>query len=146
MARATTAPTRTFAELISAMPFTTRQANATGILPPILRSMAHLLYLAAALSDEATPVETAEAEAELDHAQEHWNATTVTDVVSSATNQAIANFGLAIAAARTEYTGWATREVQSRNIRDLANRAIGLTVILDRELLGLRDSEAGSSL
>lgn len=146
MARTTASPTVTFEQRIALLPMQAREQNASGLLPPIVRAMGHVSYLAACLFDADQLVPDDAAITELEAARDHWNVIDTTAVLSPPAREALTNYGLAISDAINEYISWGTREARLGHIRNLANRAAGLTVQLDRELAGLRGSDAGISL
>ena len=134
-----------FTDTIRSIPYAARSAQATGYLPPTLRAMGHILYLTGCLADENVTVSDIEAIEELQQAREHWNGRAPTDATSTAINEQTRLIGTALEEAVTEYEGWDdTHRVQ--NLRDLANRIVGVSCALDRELLGLTGSDPGSSL
>lgn len=134
-----------FTETIRAIPYTPRGQQASGYLPPILRAMGHVLYLTGCLADENVTVTTEEAIAELQEAENHWNACATSPALSEAIVARGTSIGTAIVEARDEYASWAEdRRVQ--NLRDLANRVIQFSCDLDRELIGLTGSDPGTSL
>ena len=134
-----------FTDTIRALPFTPRTANASGFIPPMLRAMGHILYVLGCLADEAVPKTDEEVLNELRHAQEHWNARATTEAVSTPTRDRAASIGTALTEAIEEYPGWET-DARINNLRDLAHRLIQYGADLDRELVGIRDSDPGTSL
>lgn len=140
---ATRTRTQTFEEAIATIPYSPRQTAASGLLPPIMRALNHVTFLASWLADETAPPTDELALTELTAAKEHWNVRALPGVLSAATNQALAQYGIALDAASTEYISWETRETRLTNIRKLANHGAGLCAALDRELIGIRDSDPG---
>lgn len=134
-----------FTDTIATIPFAPTQQAATGFLPPLVRGMGHVLYLLGCEADEAVTVTPEQATAELTAAREHWNARSETNNVSSLARERSTTLGLAISEALNEYTGW-TPDQRTSNLRDLSNRIVAYTAELDRELIGLTGSDAGSSL
>lgn len=136
-----------FATDIAAIPLTARQTDAKGFLPPIIRATGHLLFvLADAATEEGHRILTDdEALEELTHAKGHWDAITTNEAISTPTKTLITAFGKAVSSAITEFPDW-DRNARITNLRDLGNRAAGISAALDRELVGLRDSDAGLSL
>lgn len=134
-----------FADTIRTLPFAGRTANASGFLPPLLRAMGHILYLAACAADANITINAGEGEAELDHAREHWNARANTQAVSTAARDRATAIGTALTEARAEWPNW-DRETRTNNLRDLAQRLVQYTADLDRELVGIRDSDPGTTL
>ena len=134
-----------FTDTIRALPFTPQTQQAQGFLPPMLRAMGHILFLNACLADENVTVADAEALNELRHAQEHWNARADTPAVSTASRERATTIGTAITEAIAEYEGW--NETQRiGNLRDLSHRILQYGADLDRETVGLTNSDAGTSL
>lgn len=134
-----------FADTIRQLPFTPTTARARGFLPPIMRGTQHILYLLGCIAEEAMPVTDQQAEQELTHASEHFAAIAQTGFVSNAVADRAALIRTAVNEARTEFPAW-NADARIANLRDLANRSAQLCADLDRELVGLRDSDAGSSL
>jgi hypothetical protein len=135
----------TFATAIAALPYNARGTNAAGFLPPIVRAQGHILFALAASSDDTLPVTNEDVIEELVHAQIHWGAITTPEAVSRATAAHIDNFGEALTFAVNDYQGW-TEAQKVTNLRDLANRLAGLSAVLDRELVGITDSDPGYQL
>lgn len=136
----------TFTEALAAVPLTTRGTDATGFLPPIVRAQGHLGLVLAVVADEDDASMTDEQLLdELQQARNHWSAIMVPEAVSSTARQSIENLGDLIDATNGEWAGW-EREDRVKNLRDVANRVVAFTAALDRELVGLTDSDAGSQL
>lgn len=134
-----------FADTMKTLPFTPRTPQGSGFFPPIFRASQHILFLLACVADENVPVEDGEAVGELQQAMEHWNARAKITTVSTASLDRANILGTAIAEAAGEYTAW-TPENRTANLRDLANRIAQFSADLDRELVGLRDSDPGTTL
>lgn len=134
-----------FTETMAQLPYTPRTQQASGFIPPLLRAMGHILYLLGVLSDDKTEVSDEEAVTELTHAREHWNARAETSAVSAAAVERAALIRTALNEAVAEFTGW-NADQRTANLRDLNNRILQYTADLDRELVGIRDSDPGSSL
>lgn len=134
-----------FADSIALLPFTARGTNAAGFLPPIFRAMGHLLLVVAITADPTDETPLTELGQELRDAKDHWDAINHNQALSAGMAQHLVSFGHALNDAEAEFSDW-TPEVRTRNIRDLANRAAGLAALLDRELIGLRDSDPGYQL
>lgn len=136
----------TFDEALTAVPFTTRGTDATGFLPPIVRAQGHLSLVLAVTADEEDESMTDEQLLdELNQAGAHWAEIRVPEAVSTATGETINTLRNLIFATREAWIDW-DRETRVKNIRDVANRIVGFTAALDRELVGLTDSDAGSQL
>lgn len=134
-----------FTDTIRSIPFTPNSVHARGFVPPIIRAMGHILFLTGSLADENVTVAATEAEAELQAAEDHWNARATTPAISEAIATRASTIGTAIHEARSEFASW-TEANRLQNIRDLAHRIVGFCADLDRELVGLTDSDPGSSL
>lgn len=134
-----------FGNTIATLPFQSRSPLGSGFLPPMIRAMGHILYLVGCLADENITVTTEEAQAELEHAREHWNARATTESVSTSAAEQATIIGQAISEAHAEFADWAD-EAKVNNIRDLAHRILQYSANLDRELVGLTNSDPGSSL
>lgn len=134
-----------FAETIQTIPFNPRQPQATGILAPFNRASGHVLYLLGCLADDTQTVAEEDALAELNHAQEHLDARQRTANLSAQAEAHLTALNTATAQLREEFTNW-DDETKIRNTRDLAQRFIGISAFLDRELVGLPGSDPGSTL
>jgi hypothetical protein len=134
-----------FADTLRTLPFTPQTPNGRGFIPPMLRASVHTLFLAACLADENVTVSTEEALDELRHAQTHWTARTDTTAVSTATRERATTIQTALTEAIAEFEGW-DENTRINNIRDLGHRIAQFTADLDREVVGLTDSDAGTSL
>jgi len=136
----------TFAEHLATIPFTTRSQEAVGFLPPMIRALGHLTFVLAVVADEDdTSMTDEDILAELDHAIVHWNQIADPETTSVASTTQVNELNRLLALAKTEWPDWEHKD-RVKNIRDTANRIVGFTVALDRELVGLRDSDAGSQL
>jgi hypothetical protein len=134
-----------FSETMAQLPFTGRTPQGSGFLPPILRAMGHVLFLNACIADEAVPVSDTEAVDELEAAFNHWTERATSENLSTATVARATLIGTAIAEASAEFTGW-DEQTRANNLRDLAHRIVQFGADLDRELVGLTNSDPGTSL
>lgn len=134
-----------FTDSISAIPFAPTTNAGTGFLPPLLRALGHILYLTGCIADERVTVTDAEANTELQHAQEHWNARTGHEALSASAAALSSHISDAIGFAITEYPGWDDTHRVS-NLRNLSHRILAYSAYLDRELIGLTGSDPGSAL
>lgn len=136
-----------FTDTIAQIPFTPSTTNGRGFLPPIVRAQGHVLYLLGNLADaENHPVTDEEALSELRAAEEHFRArSNPEETISTGTRAFATLLNTALTEAITEYPGW-TPENRLTNLRNLAHRVVAFSAVLDRELAGLTDSDAGSSL
>lgn len=137
----------TFIEDLGRLPIAANTPEATGFLPPILRASGHLLFVLGQAADEEielTPENEAELLSELQHAKGHWDAINANDALSAAAVAHLGNFGTAIDSAIAEFGTW-DRPTKLRNTRDLANRIVSYAATLDRELVGITNSSAGTN-
>lgn len=134
-----------FADTIRTLPYVARTATASGFLPPMVRAMGHIIYLVGCNADEAVTVTDEDALGELRHAQEHWNARNATPAASTAAHDQARIIATCITEAIAEYPAW-TADQRTQNLRDLGNRLVAHCAFLDRELVGITDSDPGSSL
>lgn len=147
---ATMTPTQ-FTEFISQIPFTPTIRNARGLLAPLLRSMGHILYLTAQLSNTEHPTTMTEEQQknELVHAAEHLDASAVlaSDNISSNAKNLILTYQTAVLHARDSFAAWPATE-RAGLLAQLSHRAAAIAAALDRELVGLAgaDSDPGTSL
>lgn len=136
----------TFATDLALLPFAPAKPEATGFLPPIARALGHLLFVLEHVAAERTPaLPDDELLGELTHARDHWNVLDANGTLSAATLQTSNHVAAALTSAVDEFNGW-DHDTRIRNLRDLAHRLVAFTVVLDRELLGLRNSDAGHAL
>lgn len=134
-----------FADTIKLMPVHARTAEAKGFLPPFLRAMGHMLYLLADTAADEPKITVDEAGLEITHAFQHLQNLAGTDVLSTAARDHLATLQQALTDATVEWGDWDAK-TRTKNMRDLVNRAVAISVPLDRELLGLPDSDAGLQL
>lgn len=135
----------TFAEDLAALPIHATQPQAAGFLPPLLRAQGHLMLVLVQVADEnATPDED-ELLTELKDARDHWAAINAGDALSATATTALQNYADCLNDAIDEFQDWETKD-RIKNVRDLASRAASLAVVLDRELVGLTDSDGGYNL
>lgn len=135
----------TFATNLAELPNAARQPDASGFLPPIFRAAGHLLFVLAATAGDEQAISEEEALTELRHAAGHWDAIDGLESLSETSAAIVQRFGVTLADAIAEWTDW-NADQRTRNIRDLSNRVASFAVSLDRELVGLRNSDAGTRL
>lgn len=134
-----------FADTIKTIPGHAKTGEAKGFLPPYMRMMGHMLHLLADAASETPVITVDEAQTEIGHASSHWEALTGDEILSTAARDHVKSIGKALEEAIAEWPEW-DGPTRTRNMRDLVNRAVGLAVPLDRELLGIPDSDAGFNL
>lgn len=125
--------------------FRGKTPHGAGFFPPILRAAGHTLYLLGMIADDKITVTDEEAIEELKHAQTHWAARSETDAVSQATRETAEKLGIALGEIITEWKGMADAN-KTTVLRDYNNRLVQYAADLDRELVGLTDSDPGTSL
>lgn len=142
-----------FREAISAITYRPNQAEATGLLAPIIRASGHILYVTAALAVEAEEPEAyhltdEEALRELTAAAGHLSRTVATAEqapISTACKDLLIIYCDAVRLAGEEYPLWSDED-RGPNLKDLADRTAQLGAFLDGELAGLRGSDPGRTL
>jgi hypothetical protein len=136
-----------FADDIARIPYNPRGTDAAGFLAPMFRTVGHLLMALNATADETLREHTNDEEilTELRDARTHWDAVNWNEALSTATATTVTAFGGALGSAAEEFPNW-DEQTRIRNIRDLANRSAAIASVLDRELVGLRDSDPGYAL
>ena len=137
-----------FTDDLAALPIQSTTQEATGFLPPILRAAGHLLFILGQAADdeiELTTENETELLDELTHAKGHWDAITRNEALSTEATTRLDAFGTAFTSAIAEFPTW-DRPTKLRNSRDLANRIVSFAAALDRELVGLTNSSAGTAL
>lgn len=140
------APDNTFTTVLAGLPFSPATENGRGFLPPIMRTTGHFLYLLGRLSDTPTrrPTDNQISE-ELSSIQSHMAEFTIPTYLSEQATSHVSLFKNLCDMLIENLIGWDS-ETRILNLRSLSNRIIQLTASLDREILGLRDSDAGQSL
>jgi hypothetical protein len=111
----------------------------------MIRGMSHVIYLVGVLDDEVSTVAEAEAVTELQHALEHWHAREHTTYISDAAAAQADTLELALTQALNEYASWSV-DLRVGHLRNLVQRYFQFLANLDRELVGLTNSDPGSSL
>lgn len=145
-AKGPSADVATFTTVLSTIPYTPAQTTAKGLLPSMVRSMGHVLYLVGEMSDKDRTINDAEIQTQLDHAAEHLDASVVLEAnaLSTTAKEHIVAYCTAIGHAKDSAVYW-PQDDRVRLLRDLANRAAGLAAFLDREFTGSL-SDPGTSL
>jgi hypothetical protein len=134
-----------FTDTLTQLPYTPRTQTASGFLPPMLRGMGHILFLLGCLSDDKVDVTTEEGQQELAHAMEHWNARATPAAVSTAARDRATLLGVALTEAHAEFADW-DNDTRITRVTDLSHRILQYSADLDRELVGIRDSDPGTAL
>lgn len=135
-----------FSEEIAALPFSPSTEHGRGFFPPFMRAGGHLLYLLGRLTDTPTrrPTDN-QIRQELDSLKLHFQNFVVPEHMSAQARTNVEAYQRAFNALDTEIEGW-DMEAKVANILMLSNRLMQLMAFLDREALGLRDSDAGQEL
>src|ERR1041385_8521320 len=155
------APTRkvadsVFANLTEKLIYTPKTSEGKGFLPPLLRSAMHITYALGIAEDELPKTKTGSAaedkkiketmtkvKDELTAAMTHFDKVEVTDAFSTVAKDQLRTFHKALNAHNAEFDSW-DRDTQINNLTSLINKLVGISAMLDRELIGLRDSDPGS--
>ncbi len=146
MATQKTAP-ETFATLSGQIVYSPKSSEGKGFLPPLLRALTHLTY-ALGLTEEDTSKDKAAADKvqeEIKGAISHLEKVEIGDTFSSVAKEQLKIFAKALHALNAEYLGW-DQTTKVSNLTTLIHRSFGISAMLDRELIGLRNSDPGSSL
>jgi hypothetical protein len=147
-----------FEELNTKLVYTPKTSEGKGFLPPFLRALTHITYGLGIAEDELPKTKTGSAtedkkiketmtkvKEELTGAISHFEKVEVTDAFSSVAQDQLMIFKKALGAASAEFENW-DRDTQINNLTALVNKLLGISAMLDRELIGLRDSDPGSNL
>lgn len=140
-------PEVSFADTISKIPYTPATEEGKGFLPLVSRSIGHILYLIGRYDDTAKSKPTkARAKEEIDGALTHWSNLDLEKAsFSSKSTEEIQIIGTSLHLASEQIESWEDKDVLL-NIQKLVNRMVQLMANLDREVLGIRDSDAGINL
>lgn len=154
-ARRQATATLPFTQLAQQLPFAPRGQNAVGLLTCLTRAVGHIGIVAIATAHMNSGTEAAELPTpllsddevvnEITHAKEHWDVHTTPGSISTATAAKLDTFDGLLTTAAAEFADWDTR-TRADNARTLYNAAAALATDLDRDLVGIRNSDPGSSL
>lgn len=135
-----------FQVTLSRLPYTPLQETAKGVLPVLLRSMGHILYVVGMLNETTYAMPEEEIQNELNHAASHLDASIVvtSNTLSTTAKDYILAYCTAVGHAKDSANQW-TMDDRKRLLKDLANRAAGIAAFMDRECLGIT-SDPGTSL
>jgi len=136
----------TFSDALGGIPYNPTTTNGSGLLPVYLRTLNHLVFLLSSLAGENIIITDEEALRELLDAKTHWGERSGLPPISTTASETLDAFGGLLDAAYAEYTSWPDIETKTTNVRDLVNRASALGAVLDREFIGIRQSDPGYSL
>ncbi len=142
----TTAATKSFKELNDKLPYNPQTQNGKGFLPPFLRALSHLLYGLGRVSDSKDADKFVFLKPEIKDAIEHLNNVEVdTKVFSKAAQESLVILKQSLEAYEREYEPW-TEDEKLSNMKSLVNKVMSIASMLDREFLGIRNSDPGSAL
>lgn len=156
MATAAAKTTGKFADLNTKLVYTPKTAEGKGFLPPLMRALTHITY-ALGLSDDDLPKTKAEKnydaiekmiKEEIDEAIKHFDKVEIpdsTDIFSSIATDQVKTYHKALKALSAEFSDW-DKDTKVNNLTSLVHKLMGICAMLDRELVGLRDSDPGSNL
>lgn len=135
-----------FTETLAALPHTATKQQAVGFHAPIFRAMVHVTYVLACEANPNMKLTDEEVLAEIGHARLHWEAVRLpAGVFSKEMTERVVVFAMALKDVENEYTTW-DDHTKVRNIKQLSDRAIGLGVLLDKEVLGIADADPGMEM
>lgn len=142
-----------FNTLVDKIVYNPKTTEGRGFLPPLLRTFVHLAY-GLGIADDALPKDAADkknaeilkmVKEEITGALSHCDKVEISDNFSTVAQEQLKTFLKAIKALDSEFDGW-DRDTKIKNLQTLHNKGFGISAMLDRELIGLRNSDAGSSL
>lgn len=149
-----------FKEWSDKLPFNPKTSEGSGFFPPFVRAISHILYALGITDDElaeavgtkdkpGNPAKVKDIEAkiteELKEAAKHLNNIEISDNLSTVAREQLETFANLLAACNSEFAAW-DKDTKVVNLTAVVNKAVGITAMLDRELIGLRTSDPGSSL
>ena len=147
-----------FSALNEKLIYTPKTSEGKGFLPPLLRALTHITYALGIAEDELPKTKTgsttedkkikdvmSKVKEELAGAMSHFEKVEITDAFSSVAKDQLILYRKTVDAAQTEFDTW-DRDTQINNLTSLVNKLLGISAMLDRELIGLRDSDPGSNL
>lgn len=142
----------TFATLSGKIVYNPKTSEGSGFIPPLLRALTHLGYALGILEDIPKDASATAKKEVADKTQQeikdcltHLDKVEISDNFSSIAQEQLKTLSKAVNALNTEFAGW-DRDTQISNLTNIIHRSFGITAMLDRELIGLRNSDPGSSL
>jgi hypothetical protein len=137
---------RDFSEILTSLPFTPATTQGRGFFGPLNRTTGHFLYLLGRTSDTISrrPTDNQITE-ELNALSEHLSEFVVPDYMSQRAKDYVATFLEGVQNIRDNFLSW-DEETRINNLRSFCNRISQIHVFLDREVLGIPNSDAGQSL
>lgn len=136
--------TETFTSVVDSFPYAPTTDEGRGFLPILSRASGHILYLVARYSEKSKPTNVKALE-ELNEAKAHWDYLVIDNSLSEKAKGEIGIITNALNLAISEISSWESKDAEL-NLSKLANRITQLMANLDREVLGLRESDAGLTL
>lgn len=149
----TTAKTNKFTVSLEKIVYNPKTSEGKGFLPPLLRTLVHLAY-GLGIADDELPKDAADkkndvvikkVKEEITEAINHCNQVEISKNFSTVGQDQMKAFLETLNALNAEFETW-DRDTKVNNIQSLFNKGFGIMAMLDRELIGLRDSDPGSSL
>jgi len=147
-----------FADLNIKLLYAPKTSEGKGFLPPFLRALTHVTYALGISEDELPKIKNgsatedkkiketmAKVKDELTAAYSHFEKVEVTDAFSSEAQTQLITYKKVLNAAMAEFEDW-DRDTKITNLTSLVHKLVGISAMLDRELIGLRDSDPGSNL
>jgi hypothetical protein len=136
-----------FVTTLHRMVIPSTQANATGLIGPLMRAMGHLLYALAASAATPPTATPEEIKDEINAAAAHLLGTTniSEDCLSNEIIVALDTIQETTNHANVLWDNWEDN-VKKENLILLINAYMSVATKLDRELAGITDSDPGSSL
>jgi hypothetical protein len=132
-----------FDTIMAANPVYGTTEKGRGFLPPLLRGYGHAVFLSSWQASTKKPTDEQIAD-ELKQGREHANLINIS-MVSTAAQESLKRIAEAWSAVEREFRAW-TPAQREKNFVNLANLTLHSLVRLDRELLGLRESDIGNTL
>lgn len=144
MAAIAVAPTTpTFEAQMTTVNIYATTEHGRGFLPPLMRAYGHILYLAGRQAESPTRKPTDdEITNEFTEGLRHLDAINTQNLSTDSVNK-LTQATEAWNTAQREFAAWSATDREANFIK-LANFLVHIMVKLDRELLGLRDSDIGS--
>lgn len=145
MARRTTA-IQPFDDIINGLAFSPSTEQGRGFMAPIMRTAGHILNLVISVGEDTWDISEDDIRQDIVDTKAHWDTIDTGDIhFSTAANEYRDGITNSFAALEAQFMEW-TPEERINRLRNLANRITQYGAMLDREVLGIRNSDAGSSL
>lgn len=135
-----------FAESIERIPFNASTDNGRGFIGPLIRLSGHLLYILGNLHNTPSRRPTdAQIRTEMDAMLRHFEGFNVPNYLSTAAKTRLDQYIESVNLMNTEIETW-DHDTRVANVRALSNRTAEIAVFLDKEILGITDSDAGQDI